>query len=458
MKLPLEAVFAVGRALLLEAEVPPDHADTTMRVLLMAERWGVASHGLLRLPWYLDRLHAGGVNPRAQMVLVGESTATQCFDGQAGLGQVQLWKAAERGVELAAQHGVSVVAVGNSSHSGCLGAYVVPALERGMVAMLTCNGPAVMPPWGGSSPLFSTSALAAGVPSPSGAAIIDMSLSAVARGRIAEAAQDDSELEDGWAYASDGHPTIDPDTAMEGMLAPFGGMKGAVLSFLVETLTGGLVGPALSPDVADPFAAGDRDRPQRIGHLVLTLDPETLDVDGSADARLARLAGDIAEVGGRVPGAARLPLLKDDDQPLEVADAVAGELLKRAQRARVTVPEALAAGVAAQKSYVLRCAQEVAVTERTDFVVHDQSDDVGIVVRDVSGGEQLAGRVLGDGTRTTVVVTDDIPLGHKVALQEIAEGAEVTKYGTAIGVSTARIGTGDHVHIHNVRSTRWPGN
>ncbi|MCQ0016790.1 hypothetical protein LUX39_26065 [Actinomadura madurae] len=105
---------------------------------------------------------------------------------------------------------------------------------------------------------------------------------------------------------------------------------------MVEALTGGLVGPHLSRDVADPFAAGDRGRPQRIAHLVLALDPSLGDPeDGGAAARdrLADLADQVAAAGGRVPGTGRsAPGELGDDDEIEVDAAVLDDLRTRAAR------------------------------------------------------------------------------------------------------------------------------
>ncbi len=169
-------------ALLAAAGMPDGHARTSAEAIVMADVWGRGSHGLLRLPCYLDRLIAGGYNPHAQMAEVTDTGPLVTYDGQAGLGHWQVEAAAETGIARASEHGVGVVAVGNSGHCGVLGIYTLPALAAGMVALVFSNGPAVMPPWGGHEPLLSTSPLAAGIPSRPKPAIVDLATSAVARG------------------------------------------------------------------------------------------------------------------------------------------------------------------------------------------------------------------------------------------------------------------------------------
>lgn len=88
------------------------------------------------------------------------------------------------------------------------------------------------------------------------------------------------------------------------------------------------------------------------------------------------------------------------------------------------------------------------------FLVHRVGDHVGVAVRDLSAGD-TRGETLDNQSPVDVAVTEDVPLGHKVALEDVASGADVIEYGLRIGVATADIRKGQHVHVHNVRSARW---
>ncbi|MFW5797213.1 MAG: UxaA family hydrolase [Spirochaetota bacterium] len=88
-------------------------------------------------------------------------------------------------------------------------------------------------------------------------------------------------------------------------------------------------------------------------------------------------------------------------------------------------------------------------------LMHTREDDVAVVVEDVSRGTSV-GAVTLDGEKvTTVDAAEDIPLGHKIALREMAEGDNVVKYGRSIGRATQPIAAGAHVHTHNLKSKRW---
>jgi (2R)-sulfolactate sulfo-lyase subunit alpha len=88
-------------------------------------------------------------------------------------------------------------------------------------------------------------------------------------------------------------------------------------------------------------------------------------------------------------------------------------------------------------------------------LMHDDVDDVAVVIQDVTTGDDVAVVNL-DGKEFGVVkAVQDIPLGHKIALRDMAEGKEVIKYGRAIGAATKDVAKGAHVHTQNVRSIRW---
>ena len=89
------------------------------------------------------------------------------------------------------------------------------------------------------------------------------------------------------------------------------------------------------------------------------------------------------------------------------------------------------------------------------FLVHDKKDSVGVAVVDVKAGQELQGRSLDTNETLAAKATMDIPLGHKIALRDLKVGDTVLKYGYDIGKVVAPIRTGDHVHVHNVKTKRW---
>lgn len=326
MKVTYSAAVNLTTSLLTQAGVPDANAAATARALAVAELWGVGSHGLLRLPIYLDRTLAGGNPAAAELTPVTDTGPLLTLHGNGGLGHWQLGAAASQAVERARTHGVAVVAVGDSGHCGALGVAAADIAEAGMAAIVTSTGPAVLPPWEGDQRLLSTSPIAAAFPLTPRPVLLDLALSTVARGKIAAYAARGESLPDGWALDSDGRPTNDPQVALQGMLSPLGGAKGFALALMVEALTAGMVGPARAQQVADFFDSDANATRQGIAHLIIAIDPSRTDHLGDPDGptrRLHDLASAVEDAGGRVPGARRLaPSEVTGDESFEVADSL----------------------------------------------------------------------------------------------------------------------------------------
>ena len=90
------------------------------------------------------------------------------------------------------------------------------------------------------------------------------------------------------------------------------------------------------------------------------------------------------------------------------------------------------------------------------FVVHDKTDSVGvIVVETVEANTEMTGWVMETDETISITALDPIPIGHKVALGPIGNGDTVLKYGHSIGKAVADIEKGNHVHVHNLKTTKW---
>ncbi len=90
------------------------------------------------------------------------------------------------------------------------------------------------------------------------------------------------------------------------------------------------------------------------------------------------------------------------------------------------------------------------------FCVHDEGDSVGVVVVEgVKAGQTLNGWIMDQDRMIEFPARNDIPIGHKVAIRQIASGDTIIKYGVDIGKAVADIGAGEHLHVHNVKTKRW---
>src|SRR5512142_1984613 len=90
------------------------------------------------------------------------------------------------------------------------------------------------------------------------------------------------------------------------------------------------------------------------------------------------------------------------------------------------------------------------------FVVHDENDSVGVVVVEgVKAGQKLNGWIMDQDKDMAIEAKSDIPIGHKLAIKPLANGATVIKYGVDIGKAIAPIQVGEHTHVQNLRTKRW---
>jgi (2R)-sulfolactate sulfo-lyase subunit alpha len=90
------------------------------------------------------------------------------------------------------------------------------------------------------------------------------------------------------------------------------------------------------------------------------------------------------------------------------------------------------------------------------FVVHDEHDSVGVVVQEgVQAGQELTGWIMDQDKEIKVRAKNDIPIGHKLAIRELAANDTVIKYGVDIGRAVAALKVGEHAHVHNIKTKRW---
>lgn len=321
-------------ALLIASGVEEGKAATTARAIVASDVWGNASHGLMRLGYYLRRLDAGGINAKAGLKEISSRPAASVYDGENGLGHWQVWEGAKLGVSRAKEFGISLVSIAHSNHCGALGVYLYPALDANCISIIFTNGPAVMPAVGGDAPLLSTSPIAAGIPA-STPMIVDLATSAVARGKIAAKAKEGGTIPAGWAVDREGNTITDAKEALNGMLAPLGGAKGFALGLLVESMVAGLTAGSLSTEIPDMFNESDDAKGQEISHTIITVDADAIS-GAKGRARLDQLAASVKATGGRTPGASRVHPSKITSEKCSIAPAVTEELNIWAERLGVT--------------------------------------------------------------------------------------------------------------------------
>lgn len=232
--------------------VPPDHAETTAARLIDADLRGRTGHGLIRLPSYVRRIAAGGMNARPSITVTHETPVSAQVDGDNGLGQVVMTQATELAIAKASTSGLAWVGTVRSNHAGAAGLYAQMAADAGLIglyfAVANANG---MPPWGGTDPLLGTNPLAIAVPTETTPFVLDIASTAASHGTIKVAAREGRQMPEGWVVDAAGAPITDAARAHEGFLVPMGGYKGSGLTIAIGLLAGVLNGAAFGADVVD---------------------------------------------------------------------------------------------------------------------------------------------------------------------------------------------------------------
>ncbi len=209
--------------------VSKENAELVAHSLLSANLRGVDTHGITRLPIYVERLQAGLTNGRAQGVVVTETPTTAIFDGQDGLGQVVGTKAMQLAIRKAESAGVGMVTVRNSTHYGTAGYYAMMALDKDMIGISLTNSPSLMAPWGGKKAFLGSNPIAIAVPAGQEKPfVLDMATTVVARGAIILAAKKGETIPITWGLNKDGEATTNAKEANEGALLPLGVTRASV--------------------------------------------------------------------------------------------------------------------------------------------------------------------------------------------------------------------------------------
>jgi uncharacterized oxidoreductase len=231
---------------------PAEH-ERIAHYLVEANLAGHDSHGVIRVPSYIDWLKAGKVVANQVPKIVFENAVITVVDGQFGFGQVMGEEAIKLGVAKAAQQGVAVVALRNSGHLGRIGDWAILAAEAAKVSLHfvnTSGGGILVAPFGGTERRLSANPIAAGVPVAGGAPIIlDVSTCMIAEGKIKVALNKGASVPDGCILDGAGLPSTSPQAfyaTPPGAILPLGGHKGYGLSVIAEVFAGALTGGSCS--------------------------------------------------------------------------------------------------------------------------------------------------------------------------------------------------------------------
>jgi len=306
VRVPADELRATCVTILVRAGVPPADAAVASDCLIQANLRGLDFEGVSLLPIYVHRIRLGLTNARPQLTVLRETAVTALLDGDHGLGQVVAARAMERAITLATRSGIGVVGVRNSTHFGMAAQFAMMALERDMIGCVINNGRALLAPTGGTRAMIGDNPMAVAVPAGRERPIVlDMALTAVARGKIKQAQSQGAPIPVEWATDASGQSTTDPTQALAGLLSPIGGAKGYGLALINGLLAGVLMGGPFAWQVGSVY--DDLDRPQRMGHLVAAIAVDGFMPAAEFKARVDELIREIRRCP-RAPGVERVYL------------------------------------------------------------------------------------------------------------------------------------------------------
>ena len=236
-----------------------NEAKTIAERLAGSNLVGHDSHGIARVPRYVEWMEKGWVFPNLKPEIVIDAGAMGCLDAKQGFGQVAGEYAVDDGISRAKKHGVSVVGLRNSGHLGRIGDWAERAADADLISFHFVNvrGSLLVAPFGGSDRRGSTSPLAIGIPSKDKDHIIlDMATSTVAEGKVMVAQKGGKQLPHGALIDSTGKLTTNPEAMYgkirddevpnpdkgKGAITAFGLHKGSGINFMMEMLGGALTG------------------------------------------------------------------------------------------------------------------------------------------------------------------------------------------------------------------------
>ena len=267
VRLSLREVHKLASSALLSCGISPDHAIAIADVVTSAERDDCKSHGLFRIPTYIEGAVTGVVEPKAVPELEDLGPAIVRVNARGGYAPLAIKTGSGPLAVKARKHGIAALAIIRCCHVAALWPEVEHLAKQGFVILAFTTYKAVVAPAGGTKPIFGTNPMAFGWPRLGAPPMVfDQASSVKARGELLLHQRDGEPIPEGWAIDTDGNPTSDPTEALAGAQLPFGDYKGAAIALMIELLAGPLIGEALSLEASgSAFPIG--------GEFMIAIDP-----------------------------------------------------------------------------------------------------------------------------------------------------------------------------------------
>jgi L-2-hydroxycarboxylate dehydrogenase (NAD+) len=339
--MPEEGHQFIVRAL---TAVGMSHADamSIAELMVLTDRRGTDTHGIARLPIYVQRLKSGAINKAPHIRIVEEAPATALIDGDNGMGHLVMGFAAKLAVEKAAKNGIGWVGARHSNHAGAAAPYAMIPLAHDMIGLyLAVAETNHMAPTGGIEALLGTNPIAIAIPTQDEPPIVhDVATTVASNGRVGAMIEDGEAFPEGWLIDHDGQAVRDPKRAREATFLPIGGYKGYGLSLVFALMGGALNGAPVGRDAGTP-GGPLRPPPANTGQAIMALDIARFGPPERFKQAADKLARDLRS-SKPLPGVDRVRYPGERGHANFIATGKSGIPLRPATRASL---EKLAAGL-----------------------------------------------------------------------------------------------------------------
>lgn len=252
--------------------VSEQNAEIIANCMVAADLRGVDTHGINRIPSYMERVRQGALDATAEPKLTQITPVVAQVDAQNGFGFLAAHAGMAAAVEAAKVYGIGMTSIKHSNHYGMSAWLVQQALDADMMSLVFTNSSPALPAFGGKSKLLGVSPIACGAPGRDGQDfILDMAPSVAARGKIYKAKRRGEKIPLDWALDAEGKATDDPEAALGGVMLPMGGPKGSALAIMMDVFSGVLSGSAFAGHVTGPY---DPSKPADVGHFLVAIKPD----------------------------------------------------------------------------------------------------------------------------------------------------------------------------------------
>ena len=264
-----ERLRAVVADIFARAGMSGEHARVVADVLVWADLRGMGSHGVMRVPRYVDLIRRGDLNAAPEMKILLDAPAAVLLDADRAAGPVAMVRAVELAVPKARSAGIGMVVVRSTTHTAANGYYTQMAARGGMACIaVSASGPN-MAYHGARSAGVSTAPLSIAVPGEGGPLALDMASGMISLGKLMQARRSGEQLGEGLALDARGNRTTDPKAAA--IPLPLGGPKGSGLAFMIECLASLL---AANPILSEALEGTPEGRRHYQNALLIAIDIE----------------------------------------------------------------------------------------------------------------------------------------------------------------------------------------